>query len=385
LLKTNETVAIRLSYFLYLGAIGVIFTYWPLHFKALGLRADEIGWIFSGRAVVSLLMQPVIGWLAVRYGRPAGVLRWTLWCGALLSVAMHWPTGLVAICLLFWLQAIPESGTVPMMDTTIVSRFGSLRYGRFRLWGSLGYGVSVAVFGLLVLSMPPDAAGNWALHVAPVLYMGAALFVFGVPDVRISGPSDAPATWRLPRTPRWLLFLVLCWLHWVAVMSYNIYLSLLTSGRGFSSAAPGLAVGLAIAGEVVALALAGLLFKRVRSDLVLAGSIAISVVRWAATASATEAWQVVALQSLHFASFGLWYAAVMRELDLFSAQTPRPVLQSVFAASVFGLGSLFAGTVGGALVERTGPEMAFWFAACADLAALTVWLVRQRFAPPPVA
>jgi hypothetical protein len=29
--------------------------------------------------------------------------------------------------------------------------------------------------------------------------------------------------------------------------------------------------------------------------------------------------------------------------------------------------------------------MAFWFAACADLAALTVWLVRQRFAPPPVA
>jgi PPP family 3-phenylpropionic acid transporter len=179
--------------------------------------------------------------------------------------------------------------------------------------------------------------------------------------------------------------LVLCWLHWVAVMSYNIYLSLLTSGRGFSSAAPGLAVGLAIAGEVVALALAGLLFKRVRSDLVLAGSIAISVVRWAATASATEAWQVVALQSLHFASFGLWYAAVMRELDLFSAQTPRPVLQSVFAASVFGLGSLFAGTVGGALVERTGPEMAFWFAACADLAALTVWLVRQRFAPPAVA
>ena len=380
----KETTAIRATYFLYLGAIGLIVTYWPLYFQAIGMSPSEIGLVFSGRSVISVLMQPALGYLAVKYGRPTGILRVTLWLGALLSLLMHLSTGLVAVCLLMWLQAFPEAGTVPMLDTTIVGRYGSVRFGSFRLWGSLGYGIAVALFGWAVSGMEAAAAGDIAVDYTPVLYVLAAIFVFRLRETPLAAAASSVGG-KLPRSADWWLLLASGWLHWVAVMSYNLFLAIYCIDRGFSSAVPGYAVGLAIVGEVAALALAPSLFARREARSVVAWSLLLSIFRWVATAMALSAWWLILIQVLHFAGFGLWYAGLLRELDHYAEQTPRPLLQSVFASVVLGCGGLAAGLLGGHLVGDLGSAWAFWLAALADGCALGVWLMRGRyFARPPV-
>lgn len=374
----KETTAIRATYFLYLGAIGLIVTYWPLYFQAIGMTPAEIGLVFSGRSVISILMQPVLGYLAVKYGRPTGILRVTLWLGALLSLLMQLSTGLIAVCLLMWLQAFPEAGTVPMLDTTIVGRYGSVRFGSFRLWGSLGYGIAVALFGWAVSGMEGAAAGDIAVDYTPVLYVLAALFVFKLSETPLTVAASSVGG-RLPRSADWWLFLCSGWFHWVAVMSYNLFLAIYCIDHGFSSAVPGYAVGVAIVGEVAALALAPALFLRRDARSVVAWSLLLSILRWVATALALSAWWLILIQFLHFAGFGLWYAGLMRELDRYAEQTPRPLLQSVFASVVLGCGGLAAGLLGGRLVGDHGSSWAFWLAAIADWCALGVWVMRGRY------
>ena len=377
----KETTAIRATYFLYLGAIGLIVTYWPLHFRALGMSPEEIGLVFSGRSVISVLMQPALGYLAVRSGRPTGILRVTLWMGALLSFLMHFPSGLFGVCLLMWLQAFPEAGTVPMLDTTIVGRFGSVRFGSFRLWGSLGYGIAVALFGWAVSNMESSDAGEIAVDYTPLLYLLAAALVFFVREVPLVASPTAEGG-RLPRDAGWWFFLLSGWFHWVGVMSYNLFLAIYCVDRGFSSAVPGYAVGIAIAGEVAALALAPRLFARRDARRVVAWSLLLSILRWVATALAVSSVWLIAIQFLHFAGFGLWYAGLLRELDHYAERTPRPLLQSVFASVVLGCGGLAAGLLGGRLVGEQGSQWAFWLAAVADWCALGVWLLRGRYFAP---
>jgi PPP family 3-phenylpropionic acid transporter len=169
-------------------------------------------------------------------------------------------------------------------------------------------------------------------------------------------------------------------------MSYNLFLAIFCIDHGFSSAVPGYAVGVAIVGEVAALALAPRLFARRGAGGVVAWSLLLSIVRWIATAMAVSAWWLVLLQLLHFAGFGLWYAGLLRELDHYAEQTPRPLLQSVFASVVLGCGGLAAGLLGGRLVGAEGSSWAFWLAAVADVCALGIWLMRGRyFARPSVA
>ena len=79
----KETTALRATYFLYLGAIGLIVTYWPLYFQSIGMSPAEIGLVFSGRSVISVLMQPALARLRGRFDvldlRPAAegyVIDW---------------------------------------------------------------------------------------------------------------------------------------------------------------------------------------------------------------------------------------------------------------------------------------------------------------------
>jgi PPP family 3-phenylpropionic acid transporter len=162
-------------------------------------------------------------------------------------------------------------------------------------------------------------------------------------------------------------------------MSYNLFLAIFCIDHGFSSAVPGYAVGVAIVGEVAALALAPRLFARRDARGVVAWSLVLSIVRWIATSMAVSAWWLVLLQILHFAGFGLWYAGLLRELDHYAEKTPRPLLQSVFASVVLGCGGLAAGLIGGSLVGAHGSSWAFWLAAVADWCALGVWLLRGRY------
>lgn len=366
-------------YFLYLAMIGLLVTYAPWHFAALGFTAAQIGWLFSGRTLVAVVTQPLLMRLADQTGRPIRILKAVMVGGFLVACTLpSWET-FALLALVIWGNAIFESGIVPMMDATIVRRFGKLQYGSFRMWGSLGYGLSVFAFGWAVSGVGTDLAGFVALPTLLVLYAATVVLTLSLrPDPQPPRGADVPALEPLHAGRPLATFLTSQALHWAGIMAFNVFFTLHASAMGATSWQIGLAVFLAVGVEAIALQLAGRVFLRVREEHVLALVYVTGVLRWLGTAWAISPWLLVALQVLHFASFGLWFAASIGMLGRFGPASRRGTLQGWFSAAVFAMGGLLGSAGGGMVAQVWSLPAIFIGAAACEIVALLVWWRYRR-------
>lgn len=376
----RDTLALRAVYFAYLGANGLMGTYWAWHFTEIGLSGTQIGLLFGVRAVISTLSQPALASAADRYNVPIRFLRWGLTIGFVGLAALPFLTSFAAIAAVFWGVSPALAVAIPLVDATVVVRYGVERYGRFRLWGSIGYGLVVAGFGLGVAALTYAEAGALAVSASAVAMAAAAL-----------------AAWLLRRDParerrdrartgvRWsaglVTFFAVNSLHWSAVMIFNLYLGKLVELRGWSTSVPGLCVAVAIIAEVAALAVAARLLSA-RDAAAWFPLVAIaSAARWALMAICPTPALLIALQVLHLLSFGVWIASAMSMLGRFAPPSRRPTLQGWFSAAVLGTGGLFGSAIGGGMLDLWGADGAFYVAAGLEVVAVLGYLVFARTWP----
>ncbi|MBM4190368.1 MAG: MFS transporter, partial [Betaproteobacteria bacterium] len=144
----------RLSsfYLFYFAFIGVMAPYWPLFLQSRGFGAFEIGVLMSLLHVMRIFAPNLWGHLADRSGR------------RMIWVQMGILATLLGFCLVFWLQdfwgmflmmalvSFFWSGALPLVEANTLTHLGerSERYGRIRLWGSIGFILMVIGVGDLL-------------------------------------------------------------------------------------------------------------------------------------------------------------------------------------------------------------------------------------------
>lgn len=369
---------IRLLYFAYFAHVGLMVTFWPYHMQGLGLSAAGIGTLFSVRTVIGIAAQLLLPPIADRSGDPARFLKLCLLlivvCTAALPIVEE-PMLFVALMAL----ATPwESALVTVLDATTIRHAGDRRYGAIRLWGSVGYGLVVALFGWIAADLSHTTAGSLAVPVGVSMLGVAAIAGVALPasTYRRPGAQREPRlALALLKAPGLKLFLSGNVLHWAAVMMFNIFIALHTQDLGLGTLAPGLAVLAAILGEVLALSVARNLLERARTETWLAIVMAVGVVRWWGTAWVDGAAAIIALQALHFFTFGAWLPAVMSQLNRYAPVERRASLQGLYAAVVYGGGGALGTSVGGLIFDAWGGRSVFVAAGIAELAALLLLLV----------
>lgn len=375
----RDILALRAVYFAYLGANGLMATYWAWHFTAVGLSGTQIGLLFGVRAVITTLSQPLLASTADRHGIPIRMLRWGLTIGFAGLAILPLMTSFASIAAVFWGISPALAVAIPLVDSTVVVRYGVARYGRFRLWGSVGYGAVVAGFGLAVGALTYAKAGALAMG-ASAAAMGAAALATWVLRRDPDREPGARARPRVDWSPALITFFVVNALHWSAVMIFNLYLGKLVESRGWSTSVPGACVALAITAEVLALAVAARLLAWRDAKAWFAPVVAVSALRWLATAYSPSAGVLIALQALHVLSFGVWIASAMSMLGRFAPPSRRPTLQGWFSACVLGIGGLIGSALGGSMLDVTGADGAFVAAAGLEvLALLGLALVSRRW------
>ncbi len=355
-------------------------TYFPYYFDALGLSAAMIGAVFSGRTILGIIAQPALTQVADRIGHPRWILALSMVIAALSALALQASTNFGTAALSVWVAAPGLAAMIPLLDALVVTEHGVERYGRIRLWGSIGYGVMVTGFGLAVGELAHARAGALSIGVY------ASLAVAGViATLSIRPPKGAVKAGRTMAkfSPgvMFIPFLVANGLHWSSVMISNVYLSLHLRDAGMATWVPGVAVGVAIIAEIGAFFVAGRLgldrqARRWFSIVCLSG-----VFRWLVTAWAPNEGVVIAMQAIHFVSFGVWISLAIRMLGRFAPLERRGTLQGVFTAVSFGGGGLLGGLAGGALMDAYGGTWSFVLAAALEACALVVFLAFWRHMP----
>ena len=374
--QSLESYVLRGMYFTYLGGAGIAITYWPYHFESLGLTKTQIGIIFGVRMATAVVSQPLLSAFADRWGRPALMLFVSLSITFMLSAGMLLAQEFLGVALVMWLSAPFAAVFVPLTDATTVRRLGIERYGGIRLWGSVGFGLTVAVFAFSVRDMTHAQSG---LVAVPAFLGFAALCaaLCGLLQRSEAAPSERVVAPRF--TPGWafLPFVIANALHWSCVTVYNVYFALHTEALGMSPGLPGACIAVGITGEVAAFAVAQRTFHGPPVRWLVAMCL-LSALRWVVVGTSTSVGVMIAIQALHFFSFGVWFSLAIRLLGRFAPLERRATVQGYFSAACFGVGGAFGSFAGGALMEHHGGDTLFLAAAAAELVAMLVFVVALR-------
>ncbi len=360
-------------YFSYLGGAGIAITYWPYHFEAVGLSKSDIGLIFAVRMAMGVISQPLLARFSDRWGRPALMLFISLSITFWLSVGMLFARDFLPIALVMWLSAPFAAVFVPLTDATTVRLRGLAEYGGIRLWGSVGFGLGVAVFGWVVRGETHADAGALAVPVF-LVFAAACAALCGALQIGEERPESKPRP--QPFNPGWLFvpFVLANALHWSCVTLYNVYFSLHVESLGMSPSVPGACVAVGTVGEVLAFAVAAR-FLSGRASVWLAAACLVSATRWWIIASTTSVELLVAVQVLHFFSFGVWFSFAIQLLGRFAPLERRATLQGLFSAACFGVGGSLGSLAGGRIMDAHGGSTLFLVAIGLELAATFVFLV----------
>lgn len=370
--------ALRLSawYFAYFAFLGAFGPYFALYLHELGVAAFGIAATLALMQLMRVLL-PVL-WAPLRHfrgGRKAAVVR-----AAFVVALVAW--GGVAISgnfaglfLSVALLALALGVALPLAEALTLDFLAprAERYGHIRLWGSLGYIVSVQAVGFAL-----QATSTSAL---PAICLGLLVAGFAVsvtlPESaqRLSGTGASD--WRgLFRHPGVAAVMAAGFFMSFAHAPYYAFYSLHLIDHGYGKSAIGALWGLGVFVEVGVFVVMPRLLSVARADLLLAISLGTAVVRFLSIGWWIDSLPLAILaQTFHAATFGLHHAASMAALNRWVPPAEHAPALAAFGSLGFGAGSLGGAFVCGALWDRFGAGPVYSVAACAAAVGLGV-LVR---------
>jgi MFS transporter, PPP family, 3-phenylpropionic acid transporter len=364
--------------FAYFASIGLINPYAPLWFQQLGFSTLAIGAIASLQAWTRVAGPYAWSWAGDHWGH--GARRGTLLriaCSASLAIAaaLLFVRGYGAVALVVFLLFIANSGVMPLNEAALSQRLVTAagldvaRYGRVRVWGSLGFVVSVSVFGVVL-----QATGIEAFPAFVVLLCAAlALAAWRLPATAATSAApagEAPGVWVALKRPAVLWFFAGVFLTVLAHTSLYTFFSLYLVELGYGKSAVGALWAVSILAEIGFFWTQGRWFARWDAMIWLSIAAAVSALRFGAMAAfGGSALVLVLAQALHAVTFAAHHAAC---ITLVSRWFPGPLRgrgQALYATLGYGVSGVVGGVAGGAVSQRWGFPAVFGAAALASLAA----------------
>jgi PPP family 3-phenylpropionic acid transporter len=370
----------RLSgfYFVYFAFVGAFAPYWSLYLKSLEFSAFQIGVLMSLLQVARIFAPNLWGWLADHTGRgvrmvqvAAGMSLLT-YLGVFVGHSFVWLFAVMALMSFFW------SASLPLMEAITLGHLGegTSRYGRIRLWGSIGFIVSVIGLGY-VLDVAPIRALLWVIL---GLKIGVLLFTRWIPEPLLAPHrSDHSPVREILRRPEVVAFLAATFLMAAAHGVYYTFYSIYLVEHGYSKGAVGWLWSAGVLCEIGVFLWMPRLTARFGLRRILLASFLLGTLRFLLIGYGVD-WLavVVAAQILHAASFGSYHAACVAVIHRFFRGRNNTKGQAIYASVSYGLGGTIGGLWSGALWEPAGASLTFAVSSLATLLgfALLFWRLK---------
>lgn len=375
----------RLSafYFVYFAYVGAFTPFFSLYLQRdLALTGVEIGVILAAMALARILVPLLAGPWADRSGHRAGMLRASMVLGAIAWTGAFFADSFFGVLLLIGVFSAALAPVMPIFEGITFShvRDHAGRYGPVRLWGSIGFVVTVLAIGPL-LDLYPIRLLLWLL--LAILVVGA-LMAFSVPEpVAVSRAAERGSAWRVLAKPPVAMLFIACFLMSVAHGPLYGFYSIHLAQTGYSKTAVGVLWSLGVVAEIFVFLWSPRLFRRFSSEAILKFAFACAILRFAAIGWLAESVTVIVIaQLLHAATFGAHHAASIGLVIAWFGDGRRASGQALYGSLTYGAGSLLGSLLSGVLWDSVGAAWTFTAASLVGAAGLAVLLRARRLAPP---
>lgn len=370
--------------FTYFAAIGFFTTYAPLWFKALGYSALAIGGISSLQSWTRVFVPYAWGWLADHTGRRVRLLRVASLCtlvfGSLLLPAHQW--GWLPLCV--FLLFLCNGGVVPLSESALArflqtdSGMDTGRYGRIRVWGSIGFILSVTLAGFLLEAVGIQAFPFVVVGMLVLLCVATARLPSRV-DAVTEAPQPTVSVVSLLRQPRVAWFFATIFFTVLGHTGLYTFLSLYLDDLGYGNSVVGLIWAVSVAAEIAFFWVGARWAGDISPVRWLLWAAGLAVLRFGAIASFGDVlWVLVGAQLLHAVTFAAQHAACTAQLGVFFPGRLRGRGQALYAVLGYGLSGVLGGIGGGLLTEHFGFAAVFWAATVSALLAVGCATQLQR-------
>jgi MFS transporter, PPP family, 3-phenylpropionic acid transporter len=369
---------LSLFYFFYFGALGVLAPYWGPYLQARGFSPAEIGELMALLALTRIIAPNLGGWLADHDGRSMRIVRFSSFFAALCFSALFVAEGYWQLALVMGTFSFFWNAALPQFEATTLGHLGahSHRYSLIRLWGSIGFIVTVMLLGQGLNSF------NITHLVPPVLLaLFSAIWVAGwaVPEHVHPAPTGTPPRLaKVLRQPAVLALFGVCFLMQAGHGAYYAFYSIHLENAGYSPLGISTLWSLGVIAEVALFIVMHHLIRRFGLRTLLLLSLVLAAVRWLVIGAFVEnAVLLVVAQLFHAASFGLYHAAAIHLIHRHFPGKLQGRGQALYSSLSFGAGNAVGTLISGYAWATLGAQTTFALASlmCAlGFAIAWIWV-----------
>jgi PPP family 3-phenylpropionic acid transporter len=367
----------RLSgfYWFYFASLGALVPYWSLYLKELGFSARDIGVLMALIMGTKIIAPNVWGWIADHTQRRMNIVRLgcllaaVCFAGVYYSDRYGWLILVMMAFSFFWNAALPQ------MEATTFNhlREHAHRYSNIRLWGSVGFILTVAALGPLL-----DQFGARLLpHVLLALFAGIWLSSLTVPEA--AEPAHAhnhEPLLKVLKRPAVLALLSVCFLMQMSHGPFYTFYTIYLEDYGYSRTLIGQLWALGVIAEVLVFMVLPRLVPRWGLRWLLVVSLLVACLRWVLVGYfAHVLWIMVFAQLLHAATFGVYHASAIQLIHRYFMGRHHGKGQALYSSLSFGAGGAVGSFYSGLTWDTAGPAFTFAVAAATALIAMIItWI-----------
>lgn len=366
--------ALSSFYFFYFASVGAFVPFWSLYLASLGFSALEIGEL-NGVLIASKIVAPNLwGWLADRSGRHLHYARLGSIAAALLSFCLiaadqYWQLMAVSLVLGFFWNAVLSQYEVVALNH-LSQRRGL--YGKVRLWGSLGFIVTVLLLGQAI-----DYVGYQALVAAVIATIVAiAVVTIITPRAPVMPIQSVTSLLRSLYKPPVIALLVVCFLIQASHGPYYTFFSLYLEQAGYSKTVSGALWALGVLAEIAVFLATHWLFSRFGARRLMLVAALVTGLRWIMLVVFVDSLALMlVVQIAHMATFGLYHAVAIQLFHRYFPGALQGQGQALYSSVSFGAGGALGAWLAGITWDSAGADITFIGAGVVALLAAIICLI----------
>ena len=364
-------------YFSYYMAFGSFMPYINLYYERLGMSGIQIGTLAAVPVLVASSTVLVWGSIADKFRWHRRILRASLLLGAGAILLLTTANTFQQLLLYIVIFALFNSPTVPLIDSSALeaAENSGHSYGELRLWGSVGWSISVILVGFIIQRF----AITWLFYCYIILILLTFLLsLFQSRRLEIARTSLRSGYQQLLLNRSFLLFLSSIFLISLAFNAANAFFSIYLDAIGTSESGIGLGWAIASMSEIPLMFYSGRIISRIGSSGLLKIAFITFAIRLLIFSFTTTPALAISLQLLSGLSFGFYLVGAVTYVKEHTPEGLSTTAQSIFNLVGFGIGAIAGSLVGGYLYETAGITALFRLLSIIALAALAFLLLSQR-------
>jgi PPP family 3-phenylpropionic acid transporter len=371
-------------FFLYFAYIGLVSPFASLFFLDRGFTVIEIAILMSMLQVTRIIGPFSWGWLSDYLSNRIGIIRFCACLGALVFIAIYFLHSYISFFIWMFVLHIILSSLMPLGESATVHALFKdnsfdKRYGRLRLWGSIGFIVMVLFSGEL---FQRNSIELYPL-VGTVVLIALAAITFLMHEPKLERHKMVKGEfWVVLLNPdvRWFLLsgFFMQFAHAALYVFYSLYLADL----GYNKFQIGLFWALGVFAEVVFFYYQSKVLSRLDPEVVLQASFGIGIIRFALMAFLPITSVLIIAQIMHAGTFAAHHSAATKLLQRWFTGPLQARGQALMATVSYGLGGTLGGLFAGWIWESSQPRDVFVISAFAcGLAGMAIHKLRPQQYP----